>query len=171
MHTFTLFFTTAAFNFQHNFPPLFHPFLPYMKRMKKVMHIKYDDLKMQSYMKSSDVSIQFSKFIFSLRSRMLEISANYPNTASQTFCPVCEDKTTEDSQEHLMLCPELSHQQIVNQLPRYEELFQEDLQKQIQVAASIQANFRLRKKKLVNHPLQKRSQVNQSSVFCSVNSV
>ena len=117
------------------------------KKSRKVLHIQYKDLKMQDYMKSKLVDIQFCKLIFILRSRMLDISSNYPNKSNTTFCPICGDKETEDSQSHIMICPQLSDNQIVNQLPKYEDLFNEDICKQIQVAAIIQTNFRRRKKK------------------------
>ena len=48
-----------------------------------------------------------------------------------------------------MTCPELvDDKHLTDSVPRYEELFGENLLKQIQVAKIIQENFRLRKKKL-----------------------
>ena len=102
---------------------------------------------MQEYSKSTEVSIQMKKIIFTLRCRMLDISSNFPNQKKSEFCPVCND--SKDTQEHLMTCPELvDDKQLTDSVPRYEELFGENLLKQIRVAKIIQENFRLRKKKL-----------------------
>ena len=113
----------------------------------KVAYINYEKKAMQEYLKSTKVSIQMKKFIFILRCRMLDISSNYPNQNKSEFCPVCND--SKDTQEHQMTCPELvDDKQLTDSVPRYEELFGENMLKQIRVATIIQENFRLRKKKM-----------------------
>ena len=92
---------------------------------------------------------------------MLDVSANYPNTASQTFCPICKDVQTTDNQEHLLVCPELSSNQVVLETPEYQDLFTDDIKKQSKVAAVIEKNFKLRKEKLREISSAKGGQVNQ----------
>ena len=116
------------------------------KKKSKVSQIVHNDLNLQKYFNSKDVSLQLSKFIFVLRSRMLEVQANFPSKFSIRFCPVCKDETTQDDQAHLLLCPQLNDQQVVSTLPNYEDLFSKDLNKQVQVASIIHKNFRKRLK-------------------------
>ena len=92
-------------------------------------HINYEKNAMQEYLKSTEVSIQMKKIIFTLRCRMLDISSNYPNQKKSEFCPVCND--SKDTQEHLMTCPELvDDKQLTDSVPSYEELLGESIYKQ-----------------------------------------
>ena len=118
---------------------------------------------MQSYLKSSDLNIRSKKFIFSARSRMVDIAANYPNSATQTFCPVCKESSKLDNQEHLLLCEKLSTKQPVQEVLVYDDLLNGAVPDQIQIAAVMEANFRLRKK-IVKNSLPTESQVN---LLCS----
>jgi hypothetical protein len=82
---------------------------------------------------------------------MLDVGANYPNKSDTTFCPVCEDKNMKDTQEHLMICPQLVENTLeVQNVPSYEDLFKDNISKQIQIASIIQSNFRRRKKIMAN---------------------
>ena len=118
--------------------------------MRKVWKIQYQNLKIQKYLKSKTLSTQMSKFIFILRSRMLDISTNYKNKSTLKFCPVCRDENNLDTQEHLMICPLLvsQNQLVQGVVPKYEDLFEDDVEKQTRVASIIQVNFRKRKKKV-----------------------
>ena len=49
------------------------------KEKGKVSHIKFKSHHTQEYLKSKDASIHLKKFIFLLRSRMLDLAANFPN--------------------------------------------------------------------------------------------
>ena len=61
-------------------------------------------------------------------------------------CPVCEDKDTRDSQEHLMFCQSLMEDnQPVKSVISYENLFEENFEKQIEVSQILQSNFKKRK--------------------------
>ena len=133
------------------------------KKMNKILSNEYSELKMENYLKSSDINIRSKKFIFSARSRMLDVSSNYSNTATQTFCPVCKVSSNLDNQEHLLLCQKLSTNQPVQEVLVYDDLLNGAVPKQIQIAAVLEANFRLRKK-LVKNSLQTESQVN---LLCS----
>ena len=80
---------------------------------------------------------------------MLDISSNYKNKSATNFCPVCKDENTSDTQEHLMVCPLLVNQNelVTRELPKYEDLFDDDALKQRRAAAIILENFRKRQKK------------------------
>ena len=89
---------------------------------------------------------------------MVDIGANYPNLAAQTFCPVCKESSKLDNQEHLLLCEKLSTKQPVQEVLVYDDLLNGAVPDQIQIAAVMEANFRLRKK-IVKNSLPTESEV------------
>jgi ferredoxin-thioredoxin reductase catalytic subunit len=116
------------------------------KDRTKVSHIQYQEHSMQKYLKSRKISNQLKKFIFILRSRMLDVSSNYPNKFSSKLCPVCRDGKSQDTQEHILSCPGLiKDNQLVKNLPKYDDLFSDNVDRIIEVASIIQERFRLRK--------------------------
>ena len=125
----------------------------------KVSHIKFKSHSTQEYLKSKDASIHQKKFIFLLRSRMLDLAANFPNKFQTKYCPLCQDGTNLDTQEHLMHCPQVvDENQLTNKVLNYEGLFCEDVATQIQISSIIQENYKKRIKKL--KILQQKNQVN-----------
>ena len=121
------------------------------KKLKsKIKHIQYDKHKMQEYLKDSKISNQLKKFIFALRARMIDIGQNYPNKYQTKHCPVCRDEKSRDTQEHILVCTELNfnNKELTQALPKYEDLFVEDVTKQITVAKIIFEKFKVRTKKL-----------------------
>ena len=118
------------------------------KKLRKVSHIEYEEFELQHYLKNKEINNQMAKFIFVLRCRMLDISANFKNKVSSKWCPVCEDENTEDNQEHLLICPQLVNHQLVLKIPKYENLFGNNNLKQMEVAAIIYENYTKRKKKI-----------------------
>ena len=123
------------------------------KTLNKVSHIEYEEFELQNYLKNKEINNQLAKFIFFLRCRMFDISENYKNKVSSKWCPVSEDKINEDkinedNQEHLSICPQLVNQQLVLRIPNYENLFGNDNQKQVEVAAIIYENYTKRNKKI-----------------------
>ena len=83
--------------------------LDYLNKQKmrhsKVLHILHPRLEIQEYLEANDHNVQESKFLFSLRSRMVDVRANYREKYFVTICPCCE--LEEDSQEHLLSCYKL----------------------------------------------------------------
>ena len=112
-------------------------------KLSKVKHIQFNHLKKQNYFKLKNPNL--SKFTFMVRSRMLDLGENYQNKYSDLNCPVCEDKSTRDSQSHLMVCPKLNENQIAQRAVNYEDIFEDDFEKQIEVARIMDQNFRKRK--------------------------
>ena len=71
------------------------------------------------------------------------------------MCPVCKEIDTEDTQEHLLNCPKLCTDEIVeNNPPNYQDLFKDDTKRQLQVATIMNTKFRKRKKmmKITSQP-------------------
>ena len=102
---------------------------------------------MQKYLKSKEVNKYHSKFIFGLRSRMLDVGVNYPNKSKSKTCPVCKDSDSLDSQQHILVCPKLCENEVVgNSPPNYQDLFKENVLKQLHTSRIIESKFRRRKK-------------------------
>ena len=125
----------------------FEYLLEQQKKSSKVLHIKYKDLKMQKYLKSKKVNKYFAKFTFGLRSRMLDVASNYPNKSNQKMCPLCKDSKSEDSQQHILRCPKLNENEVMdNTCPNYQDLFADNVPKQLQISKIIEGKYRRRKK-------------------------
>ena len=96
----------------------------------KVMHIQYNNLKMQYYFLSNQISTLFAKFTFSCRSRMVTVGANYKAGNQRPLCPLC--KVEYDSQPHLLVCAKLTNKDdICQKIPLYDDLFCENWENKI----------------------------------------
>ena len=118
------------------------------ERKSKVLHISFNELKIQKYLEPSKISNELRKFTFLARTRMLDVEENFKKGNKQMTkpCPVCEVKDTRDSQEHLMFCQSLMEDnQPVKSVISYENLFEENFEKQIEVSQILQSNFKKRK--------------------------
>ena len=117
----------------------------------KVLHITHPRLEMQEYLKANDHNVQESKFLFALRSRMVDVRANYREKYFVTICPCCH--LEEDSQEHLLICYKLEeNRSIVRTSPNYQDLFCSDVTKQLNISRILRTKFLMRKKKK-NHSI------------------
>ena len=110
----------------------------------KVMHIVHSKLEMQQYMKPCNLSIKETKFGFHARTRMVRVSKNY---GQDKKCPVCK-KDLEDSQPHLLVCEMLVKNAIMDEIPHYDDLFSEKLQKQVILIQMLNSNFKTRLQRL-----------------------
>ena len=69
----------------------------------KMKNINYDNLKMQTYLKSDNTLSNDKKFLlFKLRTRMTKLKMNFKNMYVDQICPLCW--LHEDSQSHIMEC-------------------------------------------------------------------
>ena len=101
---------------------------------------------MSDYLKPNGVVNSEAKFLFTLRSRMLEVRTNYPGRHTDTQCPLCEDES--DTQEHLLVCRELAtNGAVVMNLPNYEHLFGEDLETKVNISRLLKEKFTQTEKK------------------------
>ena len=134
------------------------------KDRSKVSQMRYKNHSMKSYLKSRNIRIQLKKFMFLLRSRMLDVSANYSSKSASKFCPLCRDEESLDTQEHLLSCINvISKHQIMRNIPMYSDIFGDDVEKMVDIATIMKENFRRR------IDILKRRHVNQRppSVFYS----
>ena len=131
--------------------------LEYLNKLKlshsKVESVNHKSLELQKYLQPQNVeSIQLSKFLFQARTRMLDVKCNFKNkySGNQLECPLkC---SLEDTQEHLLLCKKLDLKQITEQLPQYEDLFSEDMNKQLKAGKILEERYKRRKKLLSSGP-------------------
>ena len=55
-------------------------------RHSKVMHIPHSKLKMQQYLETKYLSVHETKFMFSLRSRMIDVKVNFREKHTHVLC-------------------------------------------------------------------------------------
>ena len=122
-------------------------------RHSKVMNITHKHLSMQDYLCPNEINISEAKFLFQLRTKMIpEIRANYGNRYGDNLCPLC--KVCEDTQEHLFVCSCLSKgSELVTNIPRYEDLFSEKLEKKVRIARIMKKKLEERNKVLKEKPM------------------
>ena len=78
---------------------------------------------------------------------MLDVGSNYPNKSKDKTCPMCKDSDSMDTQQHLLICPKLSENEVVrNSPPNYQDLFEENVTKQLNTSRIIESKFRKRNK-------------------------
>ena len=107
----------------------------------KVVHIEYKSLELQKYLAPNNLSTQQVKFIFQARSRMIDIRANFENKYKDLSCRACKKEV--ESQPHLLLCEELNDDNVIAaKIPKYEDLFSENLEDLKVVAHILEANFK-----------------------------
>ena len=100
----------------------------------KVLHIQYDEFKMQEYCLPNKMSTQLAKFAFLARTRMIPVGANFKAGNPFPKYPLC--KVEYDSQKHLLFCPKLTNGNTVCQeIFQYDDLFSNNLEKQIAITS------------------------------------
>ena len=124
--------------------------LDYLAKLKqkysKVRHIVHPKMEIQSYLEASDLSVHEAKFLFALRSRMIDVRTNYREKYFLKACPCCQ--LTDDTQEHLLDCYVLEEEgTMVDELPQYDDLFGANIEKQTNIARILRKKFSLRNKK------------------------
>ena len=122
--------------------------LKYLNSVKakhsKVLHIKHSKMMVQDYLRPEDtISINEAKFLFLLRTRMLDVRANFEGKYKDLMCPAC--KLVEDTQHHLIECSKLSDDDLVEKLPEYNDLFGDDLEPKVNTSRIIRMKFQRRK--------------------------
>ena len=97
-----------------------------------------------------------TNFIMNARSRSLHIKENYKSAykADQLFCRACLDKTSVESQAHLLQCGTLNTNAVSNLVTEesYEDLFCENLEKLLNVSRKLHDRYSLFRRLLENRP-------------------
>ena len=112
----------------------------------KVKHIVHSKVEMQKYLRPNSLTNEESKFIFQLRTRMLEVKCNYRGRYlnSNTLCPVCMKQ--EDTQAHIIECKDLDGEnELVLGSVNYQHLFSDCLGDIIRIARIIRSRYKRRK--------------------------
>ena len=73
------------------------------------------------------MTINERQFLFALRTRMIDVKANFKVGQSDIRCRACFQ--AEESQEHILQCPELKEKEIVTGLIDYKDLFKNNTEK------------------------------------------
>ena len=116
---------------------------------EKVKHIPHGRLATQEYLSKPILSVEQSKFLFHLRSRMIFVRKNYSKMQKESTCPLCstEEKTSSDSQEHLLECTKLTDNssEISEQGLKYSDIFSQNSEKQAKMTIILENKYKRRK--------------------------
>ena len=103
----------------------------------KVSHSKskvlsHPELKMQMYLKNQQLNTDHIKFLFKVRSRMLNCKSNYKeyylksqNKEKALLCPLC--KKHEDLQQNIIECEKIDNGTVQLTKKEYESLLSENI--------------------------------------------
>ena len=76
------------------------------QKHSKSINLKYETLQLQEYLKpEGNMSTQMKAFIFSARSRMINVKCNYKTGKTDLKCRKCSSE--DENQEHLLKCAAL----------------------------------------------------------------
>ena len=83
---------------------------------------------------------------------MLNVRGNYSSQykTEGDFCQSCLDKSTKETQPHILLCPSLSSNEITQTQPNYDDLFHLDMEKQIYISRMLKSRI-LRRTTIINN--------------------
>ena len=97
-------------------------------QLKKGKDLKYSKLKTNEYLISNKFTVQQSKLLFKIRSRMLAVKMNFKNKYKDNEvllqCKICNNGEMDD-QQHVISCPSIANNQNINF--KYSDLFSENL--------------------------------------------
>ena len=105
-------------------------------------HLKYEQLEIQGYFNSSNlnISVNEKKWLFKYRVEDIDLSSNSRWRNKDTFSKNC--LTIEMNQSHLLSCQYLLEKnEITEEIPLYEDIFQKDISKQLTVCRLLKKNF------------------------------
>ena len=100
------------------------------EKLSKIMNVSHNDVNLQPYFNPMSMDVDEAKFLFLLRSRMVEVKTNFRNKYSDVLCPVC--KLSDDTQQHLFECSELLKNMniLISNDIQYSHIFSENTDKQ-----------------------------------------
>ena len=107
---------------------------------------KLFEYKLQNYLTSQNLSTEQKKLLFSLRTRSIHVKTNYRNKYKfNMICSLCDDKTEEESELHLLRCSSTVAE--VGQIgdSKYEDIFSPDVTKQAKITEIFRKILRIRK--------------------------
>ena len=116
--------------------------------------MNYDRLEIQNYLECSQLNTTEKKLLFQLRTRMVDVKANFKNMHSDVICPVCG--ISEDEQKHILECQALlcNISDITAEKVEYEDIFHSDISKQTSILKIFYNLWKKRKQMMIQgrHP-------------------
>ena len=83
-----------------------------------------------------------------MRSRVSDVKTNFKGKYENFECEICLEEN--ESQIHIINCKEINEQhENIEEIPKYEELFSNNVKSQIKIARRFTQNMKIRKK-LIN---------------------
>ena len=114
---------------------------------EKVRHIKYESLKMQSYLKSNDlnISIRDRQFLFQCRVNDIDLRTNRTWKYEETHCISCKDKNQPETGAHILECKVLNDKNDkISYIPAFNDLYSDEIEEQIYASHIIGENMKIR---------------------------
>ena len=101
---------------------------------------------MQPYLKNDDIYNRTKKFLFRLRTRMVNVGHNF---GQKYNCKICS--IGKDDQENLLQCLilKLRNPALLQDI-NYDDIFNDNLQKQAKIGKIMEKSFRIREEILSN---------------------
>lgn len=109
--------------------------------MTTVIKLKYSDMKVQEYFQFAGTSKNIKKFIFKLRTRMIQVGNN---SWKKEPCPVC--KMGNNDQKHLLECTVLKSRNLVANMDEmnYDDIYGEDATEVVRISKILFALYQKR---------------------------
>ena len=133
----------------------FKKLLSMKEKHKKGSNLQFKTLEISSYLTTNKLNVREAKLLFKIRSRMLDVRNNYKgkympqcrNGLTETEVLICQlCKGESDTQEHVLLCPQLLHTRDTN----YGDLFSDNLNTVVAALAEYSKLWRERSEKIQN---------------------
>ena len=103
--------------------------------------LSYSELKMQSYLKTKNISTAEKKILYKFRTRMIRVNYNF---GLKILCPLCLKEN--DTQEHLFTCEKLIDG---SDIFDYQQIFSNNAKHIITAAQLCKKLYRKREKMLL----------------------
>ena len=114
-------------------------------KKSKLKELEYEKLECQNYLRSSELETREKKLLFQIRTRMIDVKANFKNHYSDIFCPLgCEN---EDDQTHVLHCKILlqNNNDITTCNVEYSDIFHEDISRQVRILRIFNKLWKIRR--------------------------
>ena len=111
----------------------------------KARQVTHTKLEIQKYLMPNIMSNNQRKFLFQLRSRMLDHKINFRGSHTNLKCDLCENHL--DDQESLLSCEKLINPNLILiNVPKYEDIFSDETDVQIRIVSILQEHYNMRKR-------------------------
>ena len=120
------------------------------EQRSKIKNLK--SFTLQNYLKTTKLSNKEKKLLFSLRTRSIDVKRNYKNKYKFNMkCHLCQDESEIESEEHYLKCQKILQNIDDKEIlltAKYENIFSNDIEKQISITKVFDKIFKLRCKLL-----------------------